>query len=60
MHDKIDELLEKDGMNDVCDACPYGSFSIEHHPFGSTTAAEYIGECVCDDDDQCPRLANTP
>lgn len=52
----IDELLDAEGYNEICDKCEFLSVSTQSHPYGSTTATETLAECLCNDDTKCPRL----
>lgn len=52
----LDELIDKEGLNSVCDECRWLRTHTQYHPYGSTTAAEFMAECACENDDECPRL----
>ena len=56
---RLDELIDKEGYNEVCADCEYYQEFVDHHPYGDTYASETLGECGCDDDDLCPRLQET-
>jgi len=54
--DKLDNLLDDEGITRACDGCEYLHEWIEHHPYGMGTAGEDMAECTCHDDSLCPRL----
>ena len=51
----MSHLLQKawdDGS--CCSECPHYHEWKEHHPYGSTTAAEMLAECKAEDENDCP------
>lgn len=54
----IDDLLEKEGFNQVCFDCNFYHEWHEAHPYGMGHAYESMAECKADSDGDCPRLIN--
>ena len=40
-----------------CEECPHFACQRQHHPYGSTTAAETLCECTVGDAKDCPHVA---
>lgn len=53
---KIDDLLDSEGITEDCKGCEFLNEWTEWHPYGSTVAGEDMAECLCHDDNLCQRL----
>lgn len=57
---KVDAIIESlwneasDNNDGDCDDCKYSECYTQHHPYGSTTAAETLCECRVEDYKDCP------
>ena len=52
----IDELLDEQGINDVCRECKYLESFTDKHPYGEWVADESTCYCSAPYDPLCPRL----